>query len=140
MIHHGNLTITKHNAADFAALTSVGGYLYIDADAQLPALTSVYGHAMPSAQDADARIRRIAEIVLSNGDALQMVDWHTCDTTHCLAGWAIHNEGEAGYALERETSPAAAGAILLGVEAASKFFKDNDAVMTWLRSKVEVAA
>jgi hypothetical protein len=36
--------------------------------------------------------------------ALDMTDWHTCDTTHCRAGWAVHLAGEAGAKLERQTS------------------------------------
>ena len=41
----GNLTITRDNAAQYSALTSVGGDLYINADAKLdaPALTSIGG-------------------------------------------------------------------------------------------------
>ncbi|MGN7869593.1 hypothetical protein [Paracoccus sp. 22332] len=30
-----------------------------------------------------------------------MGSWHTCETTHCRAGWVVHLAGEAGYALER---------------------------------------
>lgn len=33
-----------------------------------------------------------------------MSDWHTCETTHCRAGWVVHLAGEAGRALERATS------------------------------------
>ena len=33
-----------------------------------------------------------------------MSDWHKCDTTHCWAGWIVHLAGEAGKALEEETS------------------------------------
>ncbi len=44
MKHEGNLIITKDNAEDFAEITSVGGYLSVEADAQLPALTSVGGN------------------------------------------------------------------------------------------------
>jgi hypothetical protein len=33
--------------------------------------------------------------------ALDMGNWHTCETTHCRAGWVVHLAGEAGYALER---------------------------------------
>lgn len=33
-----------------------------------------------------------------------MDDWHTCDTTHCRAGWVVHLAGEKGYALEKATS------------------------------------
>jgi acyl-[acyl carrier protein]--UDP-N-acetylglucosamine O-acyltransferase len=40
----GNLIITRENAPQYAALTTVGGYLSIRDDAQLPALTSVGGY------------------------------------------------------------------------------------------------
>ena len=33
-------------------------------------------------------------------DALNMSNWHTCNTTHCRAGWAVHLAGKEGYALE----------------------------------------
>jgi hypothetical protein len=33
-----------------------------------------------------------------------MSDWHTCDTTHCRAGWAVFLAGEAGKKLENKTS------------------------------------
>jgi hypothetical protein len=34
-------------------------------------------------------------------EALAMGSWHTCDTTHCRAGWVTHLAGEAGRELER---------------------------------------
>jgi hypothetical protein len=37
-------------------------------------------------------------------EALDMDTWHTCDTTHCRAGWVVHLAGPAGRALENETS------------------------------------
>jgi hypothetical protein len=37
----------------------------------------------------------------SKDGALNMSDVHTCNTTHCRAGWAVHLAGEAGYALEK---------------------------------------
>ena len=27
--------------------------------------------------------------------------WHSCETTHCRAGWVVHLAGEAGAALEK---------------------------------------
>ena len=41
---------------------------------------------------------------VSDDNALDMGDWHTCNTTHCWAGWIVHLAGEAGYGLEKETS------------------------------------
>lgn len=45
-------------------------------------------------------------------DALDMSEWHTCDTTHCRAGWVVTLAGEAGRVLERETGTAAAAALI----------------------------
>ena len=33
-----------------------------------------------------------------------MSSFHSCETTHCRAGWVIHTAGAEGYALEKETS------------------------------------
>jgi hypothetical protein len=33
-----------------------------------------------------------------------MGDWHTCETTHCRAGWVEHLAGEAGKKLREMTS------------------------------------
>ena len=38
-----------------------------------------------------------------------MNQWHTCDTTHCRAGWVVHLAGSEGKALEeRFRTPLAA--------------------------------
>jgi hypothetical protein len=35
-----------------------------------------------------------------------MSSWHTCDTTHCRAGWVVTLAGIAGKELEEKTSTA----------------------------------
>jgi Cysteine-rich CPCC/Pentapeptide repeats (8 copies) len=46
--------------------------------------------------------------------ALDMLTWHSCETTHCRAGWAVTLAGAAGAALEdRLGTPAAATLIYL---------------------------
>jgi uncharacterized protein YjbI with pentapeptide repeats len=46
--------------------------------------------------------------------ALDMLTWHTCETTHCRAGWAVTLAGAAGAALENKLgTPAAATMIYL---------------------------
>ena len=37
-------------------------------------------------------------------NALCMATWHSCETTHCRAGWVVTLAGEAGKELERRTS------------------------------------
>ncbi len=41
-----------------------------------------------------------------------MGSWHTCNTTHCRAGWVVHLAGEAGYALERFHNTALAAQLI----------------------------
>jgi hypothetical protein len=41
---------------------------------------------------------------VSNPGALNMGAWHTCDTTHCRAGWVVHLAGQEGRELEGKTS------------------------------------
>jgi hypothetical protein len=49
--------------------------------------------------------QKVLEAV-SDPEALDMSTWHTCDTTHCRAGWVVTLAGEAGKKLEEETSTA----------------------------------
>lgn len=99
------------------------------------------GRPIAFGAEADDRIKRIAEIVAATPKALKMDTWHSCNTTRCLAGWGIHQEGAAGYALEREVGDTAgAGLLLLGLEAAGKFYQTDSegerAVRAWLNAKL----
>ena len=49
---------------------------------------------------------------ISKPNALDMSTWHSCNTTHCRAGWAVHLAGEAGYALERFHGSLLAGQLI----------------------------
>lgn len=80
------------------------------------------------------RIAAVAALALKDDDALNMGDWHTCETTHCIAGWAVHQAGAAGYLLEEMMGPHAAGAILLGDEAAKHFYDSGDQARAWLET------
>jgi uncharacterized protein YjbI with pentapeptide repeats len=46
------------------------------------------------------------------GGTLEMEIWHTCETAHCRAGWAITLAGETGKRLEDAYGSAAAGALI----------------------------
>jgi uncharacterized protein YjbI with pentapeptide repeats len=79
--------------------------------------------------------RKVAQAVLLNPESLQMHHWHLCETTHCLAGWAIHLSGAAGYALESATSPSVAGMMLMP-SAAHLFYTDIDSARKWLERQL----
>jgi uncharacterized protein YjbI with pentapeptide repeats len=88
----------------------------------------------PVVPDIDARILSAIEA----GGSLEMHRWHTCETTHCRAGWAVHLAGEAGYALERATTPYLAGRLIYEASrprvAAPDFFADNEAALVAIRA------
>ena len=64
------------------------------------------------------------------GCSLNMSDWHTCETTHCRAGWAVHLAGDAGYDLDRRFGTNVAGAMIYNASRPGKpvpsFYANND--------------
>ena len=81
----------------------------------------------------------------SQPDALDMSSWHTCETTHCRAGWAVHLAGEAGAALEFGLgTPAAAALIYLKsdptLERIPNFHCDNEAALSDMKAMAEKEA
>ena len=52
---------------------------------------------------------------IEHGGKLIMSTWHTCNTAHCRAGWAIHLAGVVGTDLERQVGSSAAGALIYAV-------------------------
>jgi hypothetical protein len=81
------------------------------------------------------KIKNIDAAILAaidaRGNELRMSSWHTCGTTHCRAGWAIHLAGDAGYKLEKVVGSAAAGALIYAASRPDKPVPDfiaSDAV------------
>ena len=50
--------------------------------------------------------------VASQPGALDMARWHTCETTHCRAGWVVHLAGDAGRIMEQLLSTPTAAALI----------------------------
>ena len=63
---------------------------------------------IPIIENIDSKILAAIE----DGGTLNMGAWHSCETSHCRAGWAITIAGEAGLALEKSVGAAAAGALI----------------------------
>jgi hypothetical protein len=98
-------------------------------------------NGLPIAADAQQRLRAVASHVLDHPQILQMKSWHSeCGTTHCLAGWAIHQAGTLGEVLEKLHGPYMAGLLLLGANAAAHFYDSNDDAIAWLQSVAQEAA
>ncbi len=77
--------------------------------------------------------------------ALDMSDWHTCDTTHCRGGWVITLAGEEGKKLEQKIGTAAAAALIYlksdpNLEKVPSFHCSNDAAMEDMKRLAEIEA
>jgi len=58
--------------------------------------------------------QRVLEAVTAEESSLDMSQWHTCDTTHCRAGWVVTLAGEEGRELERQTDTGFAAVLRRG--------------------------
>ncbi len=84
------------------------------------------GLSIPIIPNIDAAILVDIEAAMQIGPdkGLKMETWHTCESAHCRAGWAIHHAGEVGYALEKLLGPSAAGALIYAVSRPNKRVPD----------------
>lgn len=80
----------------------------------------------------------------SKPGALCMTNWHTCQTTHCRAGWVTTLAGEAGKRLEKETSPLFAAMQIYkasGYEISPcRFFDSDEAALEDMRRLADAAS
>jgi hypothetical protein len=94
------------------------------------------------------KIKNIHQKVLENATktetSLEMGSWHTCQTTHCRAGWVTHLAGEEGKKLEDFFGPALAAAKIyeasssIKVHWAIQFFEDKENAMIDIKRCAEL--
>ena len=92
---------------------------------------------IPKIDNIDAAVYAAA----SQPDALNMVNWHTCETTHCRAGWVVHLAGDEGRALESYHNTELA-ALLIYRESGSpinpaRFYDSDDAALKDMKMRAE---
>lgn len=83
--------------------------------------------------DYTQRLRQVAERVFLDPSHFEMDSWedrsgpNDCDTTRCMAGWAVTFAGAQGKRLYDlfDGDWSVAGGVLLGTEAAEHFGDDN---------------
>lgn len=85
---------------------------------------------------------QILEVVSKPG-ALNMGSWHTCETTHCRAGWVVVLAGEEGKKLEEETSTLFAAMQIYKASSPIKvpptrFFDSNEIAMEDMKRCAEL--
>jgi hypothetical protein len=90
------------------------------------------------------KIENIDKVIFeacSNPNALNMDAWHTCETTHCRAGWVVHLAGKEGKELEMFHNTLLA-AQLIYLESGSpinpaRFFDKNEEAMADMKTRAE---
>jgi uncharacterized protein YjbI with pentapeptide repeats len=90
---------------------------YADLDGANLSGADLYGANLSGAEYRDAPLvrnldRKILRAIESGEGSLYMGTWHSCETTHCRAGWAVALAGKAGRDLEIKIGTAAAGALI----------------------------
>jgi hypothetical protein len=82
----------------------------------------------------------------SQPKALDMSDWHTCETTHCRAGWVEILAGEAGRELAKKTSTLFASMQIYHKSSPdikvppTRFFESNEKAMEDMKRCAELEA
>ena len=94
---------------------------------------------LPIASDAPARLLAVAQAALASHDALAMDKWHTCETTHCICGWAEHLGGSLAQLIIKCHGNEIGGLMLLGVEAHAHFYCSNEKARAFLQSVIDRA-
>jgi hypothetical protein len=138
----GSVDITKENQDEFADVTEISGYvrsgyvwLYEGATFTADAPQTINGLPLPSKEEAERNLRLIAPLALAES-ALDMKNVHTCETMHCMAGWACYAI-PGGAELEKKHGWMATGAHFLGMDAANLFYSTNKKAAEFLRQYVD---
>jgi hypothetical protein len=160
-----NLTGADLTGADLTGADLTGADLtdaYLTGARNVPASISAAAAPLDPVAERQRRTERAARLrgrrpdvpvvpnldaqILANIDSgalmLDMSNWHTCETTHCRAGLAVHLAGDAGYALERRYTAEHAGRLiyLASTGYAPDFFaSDEDAMEDIRRCAAEAA-
>jgi len=89
--------------------------------------------------------QKVYEAATGKPEALDMSTWHTCETTHCRAGWVVFLAGEAGKRLEQHTSTLFAALQIYGASSKIevspvRFFEDNNTALEDMKRCAELEA
>lgn len=91
------------------------------------------------------KIENIDQVVYeacSNPNALDMNHWHTCETTHCRAGWVVTLAGKAGKELELYHGTPLAAQLIYRESGSpispNRFYENNEKAMADMKLRAEL--
>jgi len=87
--------------------------------------------------------KKVYEVTDQEGNCLNMAQWHSCETTHCHAGWVIIIAGEEGLKLEKRIGTAAAAYAIYWksdpeMKMVPDFYCDNQTAMADIKKRAGV--
>lgn len=146
-VSFANVSYAKLSGADFRGANLFGANL-IEADLSLSDLSGanlrgaklseakLSGAKLPTVTPHPQLAAKILKQVDAHKAALNMLCWHTCDSVHCLGGWAVtlHPEGKD---LEAALGTSAAAALIFQASCGEvpDFFSDKQTAIEWLQAK-----
>ncbi len=91
------------------------------------------GAELPPAPEIK-NIHGVVFAAASQPEALDMGSWHSCDATHCRAGWVVTLAGDEGKALARKIGTNAAAALIYmasdpDLESVPNWYASNEAAL-----------
>ena len=135
-LSRANLSGADFSGADFSGANLIWANLS-GADFSGADFSGAMG--LPIATDAPARLLAVAQAALASPDALEMDQWHRCETTHCICGWAEHLGGPLANLIIQTQGNDIGGLMLLGVEAHAHFYSTNEKARAFLQSVIDQA-
>ena len=120
----------------------LSGAVLRDADLRGADLSGADGTVCPA---VIPNIHQAVYAAVSEPLALDMGSWHSCETTHCRAGWVTHLAGAGGRALEYALGTSAAAALIYmasdpKLERIPDFYCGNSEALEDMRRLAEVEA
>lgn len=93
---------------------------------------------IPKVADLDKAVYAAA----SQPESLEMADWHTCDNTHCRAGWIVTLAGKEGKELESFHNTELAAMLIYEASTGrkispTKFYETNEQALADMKELAE---
>ena len=104
---------------------------------------TIYPDGLRASLAVEGLDQKMLAAIETQGGVLDMNDWHTCETTHCRAGWAVVLAGKTGLQAESYYGTNIAAALIYEAsypgERIPDFFESSDTALEDIRQRANRA-
>jgi len=138
-LSHADLSGAKHVSVGVVATDPTQPYERKPSTEHRAEYAARYRERHPEVPVVEALDAKLLQIIDSGAGNLNMSTWHTCETTHCRAGWAIHLAGTVGAELEARFGPQRAGAMIYRASTGRvpHFFASDERALADIREQAQ---